>query len=404
MVQASTGTRLCRESRVCVGMCLGTDSSRSLQNAQRIGRLAALRASQSTRNPMSKTQKRSARARARVSQGRMASKRPSSSLPNRTASLPTAALALVTGWFAPESAWNCNLTSRTSTLPSIARSPHPVGGRSFIVSNSACPPTVDADARASWNVIHVPELACADDTSCILASKATKMMLAGPRLADGRVGDLIRRVGAPVEMVMYMDASITMSPPAFQHYLDVARSQPRPFNWSLIIRRHEASTHTHGIMQEVNLAMDQPRYRSSRGSINELIASHPDVPADGDVHNTGLLLWRVTPDVLDQTTRLQATWYNLTRDVTLECQITFYYAARDASVAAGAVVTLPFGQEGVTQWGHQTTDLDTPGWRPTGNAAALEASTRTASSDRRMKPPGWWRRFRSALVLTPEYL
>ena len=124
-------------------------------------------------------------------------------------------------------------------------------------------------------------------------------------------------------MVMYMDASITMSPPAFQQYLDVARSQPRPFNWSLIIRRHEAHTHTHGIMQEVNLAMDQARYRSSRGSIDELIASHPDVPADGDVHNTGLLLWRVTPDVLDQTTRLQATWYNLTRDVTLECQITF---------------------------------------------------------------------------------
>ena len=279
--------------------------------------------------------------------------------------------------------------------------------RSFIVSNSACPPTVDAEARASWTVLHVPELACADETSCILASKATKMMLAGPRLADGRVGDLIRRVGPPVEMLMYMDASITMSPTAFHHYLQVAGSQPRPFNWSLIIRRHEASTHTHGIMQEVNLAMDQPRYQSSRGSIDELIASHPDIPADGDVHNTGLLLWRVTPDALDQTTRLQATWYNLTRDVTLECQITFYYAARDASVAAGAVVTLPFGQEGVMQWGYQTTDLDSPGWqRPTVNAAALAASTRTAWSDRLrpMKPPGWWHRLRAALTLAPEYL
>lgn len=50
-----------------------------------------------------------------------------------------ASLAVITGWFSPDGAWDCNNYSRTTTLPTVPRSPHPLGSsNSFVISNSEC--------------------------------------------------------------------------------------------------------------------------------------------------------------------------------------------------------------------------------------------------------------------------
>lgn len=264
-------------------------------------------------------------------------------------------VAYVTGWFAPSGEWDCAnaevLRRTTTSMYKIPVSPHPFGAdHSFVISNSKCPP-FDMDS-SSWTVLYAPELDCSDAESCAMTSKLAKMPF---------VEEMPPKVKVALEgfsQLLYADASIHMSEAAMMHYFETAQSLPDGQPWSLLLRRHEASTHVCDVNVELGMALTQPRYLQAKPRIEAYMAEHPGVPTDGVVHNTGLLLWNLDKPHRAQTRALMADWYNATTSVTAECQITFYYVFR--GYPDDAVVSVPFGLQGVSQWHVETLTLDTP--------------------------------------------